>query len=67
MNEINKEIFLIDGFPRNNDNLNGWNRQIGSKANVRSVLFFECPDEILVKRCLNRGRSDDNEKIILKR
>ena len=38
--------FLIDGFPRNEDNLTGWERQMGDKANVKFVLFFECPEEV---------------------
>lgn len=79
--------FLIDGFPRNQDNLNGWNKQIGEKANVKSVLFLECPDDVItidvlfrnnliysvllpkvcMKRCLGRGRHDDESETILKR
>jgi UMP-CMP kinase len=46
MKESGKEKFLIDGFPRNKDNLDGWNRQMGTKADVRGVLFFECPDQV---------------------
>jgi UMP-CMP kinase len=46
MNQSTKDTFLIDGFPRNKDNLDGWNRQMGSKANVKGVLFFECPNEV---------------------
>ena len=38
--------FLIDGFPRNEDNLDGWERQMGDKADVKFVLFFECPEEV---------------------
>jgi UMP-CMP kinase len=46
MNQSTKDTFLIDGFPRNKDNLDGWNKQMGSKANVKGVLFFECPNEV---------------------
>merc|ERR1712055_675057 len=38
MNESGKSHFLIDGFPRNEDNLTGWNRQMGDKVNLK--LFF---------------------------
>ena len=41
-----KENFLIDGFPRNKDNLDGWNRVMNSVAVVRKVLFFNCPEEV---------------------
>ena len=46
MKESGKEYFLIDGFPRNKDNLDGWNKQMGSKADVRGVLFFECSEKV---------------------
>lgn len=61
--------FLIDGFPRNEDNLQGWTKQLADKVELMFVLFLECPLEICVQRCLNRGkqgsnRSDDNEQSI---
>jgi UMP-CMP kinase len=65
MKESDKDTFLIDGFPRNKDNLTGWNRQVGAAANVKATFFFECSEQICVERCLERGkssgRSDDNE------
>ena len=71
MNESGKLTFLIDGFPRNNDNLVGWNKQMGTKTNVKGVLFFECPNNVCKIRCLERGkqsgRSDDNEVTLTKR
>ena len=55
--------FLIDGFPRNQDNLNGWNKEMSDKASVLFVLVLQAPIETCVERCMNRGqnRSDDNE------
>uniref|UniRef100_A0A3Q0T397 Cytidine/uridine monophosphate kinase 1 n=1 Tax=Amphilophus citrinellus TaxID=61819 RepID=A0A3Q0T397_AMPCI len=38
--------FLIDGFPRNEDNLQGWNRVMDGKADVKFVLFFDCSNEV---------------------
>jgi len=35
-----KNKFLVDGFPRNQDNVDGWNNVIGEKANVHSLLFL---------------------------
>lgn len=49
MNECmvdNKYNFLIDGFPRNQDNLEGWNRQMGDKSQLKFVLFFDCDEEV---------------------
>ena len=38
--------FLIDGFPRNEDNLQGWSRVMEDKADVKFVLFFDCSNEV---------------------
>lgn len=66
-----KNKFLIDGFPRNQDNLDGWNRRMHDKADVQFVLFFDCAESVCVERCLERGKSsgrtDDNEESLKKR
>lgn len=64
-----KSKFLIDGFPRNQDNLDGWIKQMEAKVNLQFVLFFECPDGVCIDRCLSRGtgRSDDNIESLKKR
>lgn len=43
-----KNKFLIDGFPRNEDNLQGWNKTMDGKADVSFVLFFDCDNEIMM-------------------
>lgn len=65
MKKSSNDKFLIDGFPRNQDNLDGWNRQMSDKVDFQFVLFFNCADEECIKRCMKRGqsgsgRSDDN-------
>nr|XP_009672473.1 PREDICTED: UMP-CMP kinase [Struthio camelus australis] len=66
-----KNKFLIDGFPRNEDNLQGWTKTMDGKADVSFVLFFDCDNEICIGRCLERGkssgRSDDNRESLEKR
>ncbi|OWF46209.1 UMP-CMP kinase [Mizuhopecten yessoensis] len=42
----NKDSFLIDGFPRNKDNLDGWNKEMSEKVNLKTVLFFNCPEDV---------------------
>ncbi|XP_076231382.1 cytidine/uridine monophosphate kinase Dak1 isoform X2 [Calliopsis andreniformis] len=64
--------FFIDGFPRNQDNVDGWNEAMSDKCIVKGVLFCDCNKETCVQRCLKRGaagsgRSDDNEKVLEKR
>merc|ERR1712012_1156843 len=72
MTNNDKNNFLIDGFLRNQDNLQGWTKQMGDKVNLQGVLFFNCSQEICTARCLSRGaagsvRSDDNEESLKKR
>lgn len=72
MQESGKINFLVDGFPRNKDNLDGWNKAMKEKTNLQFVLFFTCPEEVCVDRCLRRGaegsgRSDDNVESLKKR
>lgn len=59
--------FLIDGFPRNEENRASFERITGETCEF--VLYFECPEGVMVNRLLNRGqgRSDDNEATIRKR
>ncbi|XP_044076343.1 UMP-CMP kinase [Siniperca chuatsi] len=63
--------FLIDGFPRNEDNLQGWNKVMDGKADLKFVLFFNCSNEVCINRCLERGKSsgrtDDNRESLEKR
>ncbi|VDK69365.1 unnamed protein product [Anisakis simplex] len=61
--------FLVDGFPRNQDNFEGWMREMGNKAKVHFVLYLSCPEDVCTYRCLHRGqgRTDDNEESLRKR
>ncbi|CAD7093097.1 unnamed protein product [Hermetia illucens] len=70
--QFGKNKFLIDGFPRNQDNLDGWNEQMSDKTEILFVLFFNCSEDICTERCLGRGksgsgRSDDNAESVKKR
>merc|ERR1711982_171448 len=74
--EYNKEQktmnFLIDGFPRNEGNVNAWNDKEELKnSTVKFVLFFDCSEEIMMSRLVQRGktsgRNDDEIEVIRKR
>lgn len=64
-------LFLIDGFPRNADNLAGWEAEMSGFAAVEFCLNLACSEEVMEKRLLKRGetsgRSDDNIVAIKKR
>lgn len=72
LQETGNNKFLIDGFPRNEDNLQGWQKQMAEKVDFLFVLFFECSQEKCVERCIKRGqagsgRTDDNMDSLKKR
>ncbi|ESW03325.1 hypothetical protein PHAVU_011G004800 [Phaseolus vulgaris] len=60
MEASDNQKFLIDGFPRSEENRAAFEQIVG--AEPRFVLFFDCPEEEMVKRVLSRneGRIDDN-------
>ncbi|XP_014204832.1 UMP-CMP kinase [Copidosoma floridanum] len=69
--EVSHNKYLIDGFPRNQDNLKGWTQDMAEKVDLKGVLFFDVSEEVCTKRCLGRGatsgRSDDNLESLKKR
>lgn len=64
-------LFLVDGFPRNYDNLSGWCRVMKDVTALESVLVYQCPLPVLQERILKRaqdsGRADDNLESVQKR
>ncbi|CAG9326452.1 unnamed protein product [Blepharisma stoltei] len=60
--------FLIDGFPRNEENYETWNR-ILPEVEVECCLFLDCNHDLMVERIRSRGggRSDDDPEIVKKR
>ena len=70
--DANKDWFLVDGFPRNQNNLDGWVKQMSDKTDLKFVLLFDCTEEECIQRCLSRGeagsgRMDDNLESLQKR
>merc|ERR1711939_1239702 len=63
-----KGKFLIDGFPRKMDQALKFEESV---APSKFTLFFDCPEDVMQERLLNRGktsgRSDDNIESIKKR
>jgi adenylate kinase family enzyme len=62
--------YLIDGFPRQLDQAQLFEQQVGE---CQRVIFYEVSEEILVQRCQHRAaasaekRSDDNMETLLER
>lgn len=60
--------FLIDGYPREINQAIEFEKQISPCS---LVLYFHCPDNVMIERLMNRGKTsgriDDNEETIKKR
>jgi UMP-CMP kinase len=67
MADSGKEKFLIDGFPRNEENRGAFENLTGLAPTF--IFFYDCPDEVMEKRLMgrNEGRTDDNIETIRKR
>uniref|UniRef100_A0A6N2N901 adenylate kinase n=1 Tax=Salix viminalis TaxID=40686 RepID=A0A6N2N901_SALVM len=67
MQQSENKKFIIDGFPRNEENIATFEKTV--KVEPEFVLFFDCPEDELKRRLLNRnqGRADDNPVTIEKR
>lgn len=63
MREIEKhpEGFILDGFPRNENQLKGYS------PDFDKVLYISVPEETSLERLIKRGRHDDSEQIIKER
>jgi len=62
------KVILLDGFPRNQDNIDAWNKVVGDEIRVSLLMFFDVSDDEMRRRLLNRGKTsgrlDDNPEVI---
>ena len=57
--------WILDGYPRNISQANSLNKVLEDiNQSLEMVFYLDVNEEILVKRLLNRGRTDDNEDTI---
>jgi len=65
------KIFLIDGYPRNQANIDGWKEVFQNNFILVTSIILDCDEDELVKRLVERGktsgRTDDNIETIKKR
>ncbi|CAK88531.1 unnamed protein product (macronuclear) [Paramecium tetraurelia] len=63
--------YILDGFPRSQDNWESWTKIIGNSVDTTFLLMFECSEAVMEQRLLKRGetsgRADDNAETIKKR
>ena len=79
-NGWSEKRYLIDGFPRNQDNYEGWQKQMEQIVNIPFIFFFEVserkniliyknrdPCGLNIERAESSGRNDDNIETLKKR
>lgn len=59
-----QKLILLDGFPRDYDNIRVWEEDMQNFASVEFTLVLQCPDHVLIERLLQRSRSDDTMETI---
>lgn len=63
--------FIIDGYPRNQSNIDKWEEVVKDEIDVLGCLYLDCSEETMKKRILKRAetsdRSDDNEEVFKNR
>lgn len=68
-----QSMFLIDGFPRNQENLSVWSETMSERARLVGAVYFRLKDEDMVKRVEKRLhsslhiRQDDSSTSSIKR
>ena len=62
---LSKQGWILDGYPRNISQANSLTEVLSDlNQPLEKVFYLNLDEEILVKRLINRGRTDDNEEII---
>lgn len=54
------KTYLLDGFPRNQENLNVWNKIISNTAKIDFMLFLKTSDEKMIERLKHRAKQNEN-------
>ena len=68
MAQKNAKVYLIEGFPKNKDNIDVWNKKMSSKYHLKHVFYFHCALDVLEQRVIERGkksgRADDAKEVV---
>ena len=67
--ELKGQKVLLDGFPRNQENVDWWNKVMPEITEIKGYLLLECSKETMSKRSAGRNeeRSDDKLEIMEKK
>ncbi|XP_005107736.2 UMP-CMP kinase 2 [Aplysia californica] len=57
-----QQTFIIDGFPRSQENFERWESTLVDQAILQKVVVINCSDQVCRDRCLQvRNREDDSD------
>lgn len=59
LSQNGKQKILIDGFPRNYDNIDSWKTECGSTVTIKGLIQVECSDETMIKRAIEKKKNDE--------
>jgi len=62
--------FLVDGFPRTLDQLEGFNKIVGKQVIMKSCVYLDCKEAIaeerLLKQAISEGTSEADARVVIK-
>lgn len=71
VNKYDNKIFLIDGYPRNQENNDYLLNNLPSNMRIIGLLYLQCSEELMIQRINNRKqqieRIDNDDNLIKKR
>lgn len=67
MDNVEKQVYVISGFPKSMDNWEAWTRKMTNTVHVHSFFSFECSQDVLLKRMEFRNDPNDDFDLIKKR
>ena len=55
IDKSSKNIFLADGFPRSQENIDVWEQKMADKVDFQFLLWFDLASDQMLKRLLYRA------------
>ncbi len=62
MEKDKSACYLLDGFPRNKENMKVWRKVIGNSAKIEFMIFFKTSDEVMLQRMAKRAAESEEKR-----
>jgi adenylate kinase family enzyme len=59
IDSLNNRYFVVEGFPKNQDNIDTWNRKTVGIFHTKLFLFFDVDKKVALERLQERSKGSD--------